>query len=73
MAINERLFWLVCIVLLNIAAYLVGRRDGRIHGRKNTVEVFYVVAPEEMKAIQKKFDELDPVRFVLERMKEESK
>lgn len=70
---NEQLFWMFCIVLLNIAAYLVGRHDGKRYGRENTIEVFKLVAPDEMKLIEKRFDEIDPIKFVVERMKEESK
>ena len=31
------------------------------------------VAPDEMAAIKKKFDNFDPFKFLLERMKEERK
>ena len=70
---NEQLFWLAVIVILNIAAYLVGRHEGTRYGRENTIEVFKLVAPDEMKLIEKRFDEIDPIKFVVERMKEESK
>lgn len=70
---GEQLFWMICIVLLNIAAYLVGRHEGTRYGRENTIEVFKLVAPDEMKLIEKRFDEIDPIKFVVERMKEESK
>ena len=61
------------IVLLNIAAYLVGKRDGTRYGRENTIEILKLVAPNEMKLIEKRFDEIDPIKFVIEWMKEESK
>lgn len=70
---NEQLFWLAVIVILNIAAYLVGRHDGKRYGRENTIEVLMQVAPDEMAAIKKKFDNFDPFKFLLERMKKESK
>lgn len=70
---NEHLFWIAAIVILNIAAYLVGRHDGTRYGRENTIEVLMKVAPDEMKAIKRKFDSLDPFEFLLERMKEERK
>ena len=70
---NEQLFWMSVIVLLNIAAYLVGRHDGTRYGRENTIAVLLEVAPDEMAMIKKKFDNFDPFRFLLERMKEEGK
>lgn len=70
---GEQLFWMICIVLLNIAAYLVGRHDGTRYGRENTISVLLEVAPDEMAMIKKKFDNFDPFRFLLERMKEEGK
>lgn len=70
---NEQLFWLAAIVILNIAAYLVGRHDGTRYGRVNTIEVLMKVAPDEMEAIKRKFESFDPFEFLLERMKEESK
>lgn len=63
---NEQLFWLVCIVLLNTAAYLVGKRDGTRRGRENTIEVLRLIAPNEMKLIEKKFDEIDPIQWALD-------
>lgn len=70
---NEQIFWIAVIVILNIAAYLVGRHDGKQYGRVNTIEVLMNVAPDEMEAIKMKFESLDPFEFLLERMKEESK
>lgn len=70
---GENIFWIVVIVILNIAAYLIGRHDGTRYGRENTIDMFKLVAPDEMKLIEKKFDDIDPVKFVLEQMKEESK
>lgn len=70
---NEQIFWIAVIVILNIAAYLVGRHDGKQYGRVNTIEVLMKVAPDEMAEIKKKFDNFDPFEFLLERMKEESK
>lgn len=45
---NEQLFCLAVLVILNIAAYLVGRHDGTRYGRVNTIEVLMNVAPDEM-------------------------
>lgn len=70
---NEQIFWLAAIVILNIAAYLVGRHDGKQYGRVNTIEVLMKVAPDEMETIKRKFESLDPFEFLLERMKEERK
>ena len=70
---NEHLFWLAVIVILNIAAYLVGRHEGTRYGRENTIEVLMKVAPDEMAAIKRKFNTFDPFKFLLEQMKEENK
>ena len=70
---KEQFLWITIIVLLNIAAYLVGKHDGTRYGRENTIEVLMEVAPDEMAAIKKKFDNFDPFKFFLERMKKESK
>ena len=70
---REQFFWITIVVLLNSAAYLVGKRDGTRYGRENTIEILKLVAPNEMKLIEKRFDEIDPIKFVIELMKEESK
>lgn len=68
---NEQLFWLICIVLLNIAAYLVGRHDGKNKGYQTTITLLGAIAPEEMAIIRKKLDQIDPVKFSLEWVKKE--
>lgn len=70
---NEQIFWIAVLVILNIAAYLVGRHDGTRYGRENAIEVLMKVAPDEMEAIKRKFESLDPFEFLLKRMKEERK
>lgn len=63
---KEQLFWLICIVLLNIAAYLVGRYDGKNKGYQTTITLLDVIAPEEMAIIKEKINKVDPVRFAIE-------
>lgn len=63
---NEQLFWLICIVLLNIAAYLVGKHDGKNKGYQTTITLLGAIAPEEMAIIKEKMNKLDPVRFAIE-------
>lgn len=63
---NEQLFWLICIVLLNIAAYWVGRHDGKNKGYQTTITLLGAIAPEEMAIIKEKMNKIDPVRFAIE-------
>ena len=63
---GEQLFWMICIVLLNIAAYLVGRHDGKNKGYQTTITLLSAIAPEEMAIIRKKMEQLDPVRFAID-------
>ena len=63
---KEQIFWIICIVLLNIAAYLVGRYDGKNKGYKTTITLLGAIAPEEMAIIKEKMSKLDPVRFAIE-------
>ena len=63
---NEQLFWLICIVLLNIAAYWVGRRDGKNKGYQTTITLLSAVAPDEMKIIKEKMNKIDPWQFAFE-------
>lgn len=63
---NEQLFWLVCIVLLNIAAYLVGKHEGKNNGYQTTITLLSAIAPEEMAIIRKKMDQVDPVKFAFD-------
>ena len=67
---KEQFFWITIIVLLNIAAYLVGKHDGTRYGRENTIEILTLVAPNEMKLIEKKFDEIDPFKLALDSIKQ---
>ena len=67
---NEQLFWIAAIVILNIAAYLVGKHDGTRYGRENTIEILKLVAPNEMKLIEKRFDEIDPIKWALDSIKQ---
>lgn len=69
--IKEQLFWMAVIVLLNIVAYLVGRRDGKIKGYNTTVTLFKAIAPEEMAIIREKFDKIDPWKFAFEYVQKE--
>lgn len=68
---NEQLFWMSVIVLLNIAAYLVGRHDGKNKGYQTTITLLGAIAPEEMKVIREKIEKVDPVKFALEWVKKE--
>ena len=63
---NEQIFWLAVIVILNIAAYLVGRHDGKNKGYQTTITLLSAIAPEEMAIIKEKMSKLDPVRFAIE-------
>lgn len=65
---GEQLFWMVVIVLLNIAAYLVGRHDGKRKGYDTTITLLGAIAPEEMAIIREKINKIDPVKFALEMM-----
>ena len=67
---QEKLFWITIIVLLNVVAYLVGKHEGTRHGRENTIEILTLVAPNEMKLIEKKFDEIDPIQWALDSVKQ---
>lgn len=62
---KEQIFWTVCIVLFNIAAYLVGRHDGKRYVIENTIAVLLAITPEEMAAIRAKMDKLNPYEFAL--------
>lgn len=62
---KEQIFWLICIVLLNIAAYMVGRHDGKNKGYQTTITLLGIIAPEEMSIIKEKMSKLDPVRFAI--------
>lgn len=68
---KEQLFWLVCIVLLNIIAYLIGRHDGKNKGYQTTIALLGAIAPEEIKIIREKIEKVDPVKFALEWVKKE--
>lgn len=63
---NEQLFWLICIVLLNIVAYWVGRRDGKNKGYQTTITLLSAVAPEEMRIVKEKMNKIDPWKFAFE-------
>lgn len=63
---SEQLFWLIYIVLLNIAAYWVGRHDGKNKGYQTTITLLGAIAPEEMAIIRKKMDQVDPVKFAID-------
>ena len=67
---KEQIFWMTVIVLLNIAAYLVGKHEGTRYGRENTIEILKLVAPNEMKLIEKRFDEIDPIQWALDSIKQ---
>lgn len=63
---NEQLFWLICIVLLNIVAYWVGRHDGKNKGYQTTITLLGAIAPEEMAIIKEKMNKIDPVQFAFD-------
>lgn len=60
---GEQFFWLSVIVILNVAAYLVGRKDGRNKGYEVVIKIFKHIAPAEMEIILRKVDAVDPDRF----------
>ena len=37
---------------------------------ENTIEVFRLVAPDEMKLIEKRFNEIDPIQWALDSIKQ---
>ena len=63
---KEQLFWMAIIIVLNIAAYLVGRHDGKKKGYDTMLMVFKAVAPNETDAIIEKVNRIDPFRFAKE-------
>ena len=63
---RESLFWLLVIVLLNLAAYLVGKAEGKNQGYQVTITLLSAVAPEEMKIIKEKMNKIDPWNFAVE-------
>lgn len=52
--------------MLNIAAYLVGKHEGKNDGYQTTITLLSAIAPEEMAIIRKKMDQLDPVKFTFD-------
>lgn len=60
---KEQLFWMAVIVVLNIIAYLVGKHEGSITAYHTMATIFDDIAPNEMDAIRKKLDNIDPMEY----------
>ena len=52
--------------MLNIAAYLVGKHEGKNNGYQTTITFLSVIAPEEMEIIKEKMNKVDPWNFAVE-------
>lgn len=66
---RESLFWLLVIVLLNIAAYLVGKVEGKREGRDMTLLILKAVAPNEMNAAIDRLNSVKPFDLATEIVK----
>lgn len=66
---RESLFWLLVIVLLNLAAYLVGKVEGKREGRDMTLLILKAVAPNEMNAAIDRLNGVNPFDLATEIVK----
>lgn len=66
---RESLFWLLVIVLLNLAAYLVGKVEGKREGRDMTLLILKAVAPNEMNAAIDRLNGVKPFDLATEIVK----
>lgn len=62
---KEQLFWMAIIIVLNIAAYLVGKREGSINAYHTMATLLDDIAPNEMDIIRKKLNDIDPIEYAL--------
>ena len=60
---KEQLFWMAIIIVLNIAAYLVGKHEGSINAYHTMATLLDDIAPNEMDIIRKKIDNIDPYEY----------
>ena len=63
---KEQLFWMAIIIVLNIAAYLVGKHEGSINAYHTMATLLDDIAPNETDAIIEKVNRIDPFRFAKE-------
>lgn len=63
---RESLFWLLVIILLNLAAYMVGKVEGKNNGYQTTITLISAVAPEEMAIVKEKMNKIDPWKFAVD-------
>lgn len=66
---RESLFWLLVIVLLNLAAYMVGKVEGKREGRDMTLLILKAVAPIEMNAAIDRLNSVKPFDLATEIVK----
>lgn len=66
---RESLFWLLVIILLNLAAYLVGKAEGKREGRDMTLLILKTVAPNEMNAAIVRLNSVKPFDLATEIVK----
>lgn len=66
---RESLFWLLVIVLLNLAAYLVGKAEGKREGRDMALLILKAVAPNEMNAAIDRLNGVNPFDLATEIVK----
>ena len=60
---SEQVFWMAIIIVLNFAAYLVGKHEGSIDAYNTMATLFDDIAPDEMDIIRKKLDNIDPMEY----------
>ena len=63
---KEQIFWLIVIALLNFAAYLVGKVEGKREGRDMTLLILKAVAPNEMNAAIDRLNGVNPFDLATE-------
>lgn len=69
---REALFWLLVIVLLNLAAYMVGKAEGKREGRDMTILILKAVAPIEMNAAIDRLNSVKPFDLAKEIVRNKS-
>lgn len=69
---REALFWLFVIILLNLAAYIVGKTEGRREGRDMTLLILKAVAPIEMNAAIDRLNSVKPFDLATEIVRKKS-
>lgn len=69
---REALFWLFVIILLNLAAYMVGKVEGKREGRDMTIMILKAVAPNEMNAAIDRLNSVKPFDLATEIVRKKS-